>query len=57
MNELEEALAKKDDDLSWYLENVSLEDFKKDIKNLLQKHENPNSAALKEKIIDLINAI
>lgn len=55
MNELEKALAGSNYDLDDYLENTSTDQFRSDIKNMMDKH--ADTAAFKEKVIDLINTL
>ena len=54
MNELEIALSKDNEYLSVYLGNVTEEDFRKEVIELLNK--NADVAALKSKIIELVKS-
>ena len=56
MNELETALQQDNSSLDHYLENVKTNDFRDHIKQMLEKRENQDCRALKEKIKAAIDA-
>jgi len=54
MNALEKALNGSNDDVDFYLENTSIEQFRTDIKDMMDRH--TDTEVIKEKIIALIKA-
>jgi hypothetical protein len=56
MNELEIALQQNNSELDFYLENTSTDVFRQHVKQMLDKRENQDCHALKQKIKAAIDA-
>ncbi len=58
MNELETAVLSSDDhDLSLYLENIDLDDFRAQVREIINKHQNPDLKAIKARLIAALETL
>lgn len=53
-NDLEIALGQSNDALEFYLENVKIDDFRKDVANLIVSNQSEDIKGFKEKLIEII---
>ena len=56
MSELEQAVLGNDDELSFYLETVSVSDFRNDIQKLKEQNQNGDIQQLKARIRAVVDA-